>query len=91
MPKWKLHSGDWEKWHEVLPSGKVLSVYRHPEGYRYKPNFDMMQGGWVIVYPSHEERYGFETEKHCLPRGTDMLTITCLMHEMRRKYGGSDD
>lgn len=88
MPQWEHHSKDWEKWYEVLPSGRVLIVYRHPEGYVYAPNFSIMQGGWVIVYPSHEERLGSEKERHCLPRHTDMLVITCLMHEMRKKYGG---
>jgi len=89
MPQWEKITPDWEQWSEDFPSGAILRAYRHPEGYEYAPNFEMMQGGWVIVYPPNDTQYMHHAEKHCFPRECGWLEIECVMHEMRAKYGGS--
>ena len=87
MTKWEHHSKDWEEWQETLPSGKHMSVYRHPERYEYPSEIAAMPGGWVNIKPYKGSRYGDELEKHCLEQHCGWFEINCLMHEMRAKYG----
>lgn len=91
MPEWTGDAADWENFEEQLAPKVWLFMCKRPDGYDWSPHVREHLVNWAHVYVSNKPLMskGRRTLEHHSLRYEDPLMLSCLEHEMRKKYAHS--
>lgn len=94
MPEWSKQVGaDWVAFEEQLAPEVWLFMCKRPDGYDWSPYVRAYLQNWAHVYvfdrPVNDR--GRKTLEHYTLHDEDPLMLSCLEHEMRKKYEVHND
>lgn len=100
MPEWRGESAYWISFEERLAPKVWLFVCKRPDGYDWSPCHDvhiahdvrerLINWAHVYVFDRPLSSRGREIIEHYAIHDVDPLMLSCLEHEMRKKYAHSD-